>query len=606
MKNGKKNDSWIEFGEKIMYIYQYIFKEDEEKLIHYFSNHTSEHKKNSRKKTIKNWLAKKTKKPNNFHLSSFKIKEYKLNGELLLPLNAFKYWSLEKFQARVDLFLAEKENPNTPNQMKYIYFLNISEKKLSFFEINYPNLNDNLNVELSSDLYTSDMTYRGDIKHYNNITYITVKNEFDYMHYIFKNSVNVYKKEIKVFGVAQCIDAGCGEPKAFMALLTSEKLTEDEEQKYAHKLNFSNLIVADDFSYNCVVEKDFFLENFTDKISALGRDIHHYDINKNFATNMYFDIVLNEYQSYVQLLEKAIYHSNYVINNRRESILLSFQEMCKETKVEAVISYVLGSESISILDEKNPILETQLEMVRKDKLTLTYLFIVEDNSILNEKSISKIEYIKHNGIEVKMIHQSRTIYSKILWIKNHNFAMYKMQNQLDDNVEVTQDPNLVDKLTFEIKFLDRISVPLNEFINNFCTLNGKWYSYSYTSKQDQTSYQEVEFDIKNHKVTAHFPSKVEEGELHKNDEYMLVLLKHSIIKIHNINVRDTIFRISIIGKEKKIYNRDVLLFGLMSREKLKNEQVHMLLNSMYRKENEQFRLKISDEFDSILASFNIL
>jgi len=604
MEKRKKNDSWIEFGEKIIYLYQHLFKEDEEKLIYYFSDHAIEHKKNSRKKTIKNWLSMKTKKPNNFHLSSFKIKEFKLNGELLLPLNAFKYWSLEKFQARIDLFLEEKRNPHIPNQMKYVYFLNVSEEKLSFFEIKYPNLNNSLSVKLTSDLYTEDMTYTGEIKHYNNITYISVKNQFDYMNYIFKNSVNIYKKEIKVFGVGQCIDAGCGEPKAYMALLTSEKLTKDEERRYAHKLNFSNLMIADDFSYNCVVEENYFLENFTEKISALGRDINHYNINKSFAKNMYFDIVLNEYQSYVQLLETAIYHNNYAINNRRESILLSFQEMCKERKVEAVISYVLGSESISILDEKNPILETQLELVKNNKLTLTYLFIIEENSILNEKNISKIEYIKQHGIEVKIINQSRTIYSKILWIKNYSFAMYKMQNQLDDNVEVTQDPNLIEKLTFEIKFLDRISMPLDEFINNFCTLNGKWYSYSYTSKKDHTSYQEIEFQIKNHQVVAKFPSKVELGRLHKHGEYMLLLLKNSVIKIHNLNVKDTIFRISIIGKEQKIHHRDVLLFGLMSKEKLNSEQVQMLLSSIYKKETEQFRLKISDEFDSILASFN--
>jgi hypothetical protein len=78
-----------------------------------------------------------------------------------------------------------------------------------------------------------------------------------------------------------------------------------------------------------------------------------------------------------------------------------------------------------------------------------------------------------------------------------------------------------------------------------------------------------------------------------------------VIKIHNINIHDKIFRISIIGKEHNMYHRDVLLFGLMSREELTKEQVIMLLNSIHQKDDEEFRIKISNEFDSTLAYFDM-
>jgi hypothetical protein len=425
------------------------------------------------------------------------------------------------------------------------------------------------------------------------------------MHYTFKNSVNVYKKEIKVFGVAQCIDAACGEPKAYMVLLSSEKLSSYEEQRYAHKLNFSNLIIADDFSHNAVLKEECFLENFTEKIDALGRDIVHYDINKSFSKDMYFDIVLNEYKNYVKLLEKSIYHTDYLINNRTESILFSFRDLCKESHVEATIPYVLGSESISILDEKNPIMETQLELVKQNKLKLTYLFIIEDLSLLTDGIIKKIECIEQNGITVKMTDENQMIYSKILWVKDRHFAIYKMKDQIDDNVHVTKNSRLLEKLAFEIKFLNRVSIPLSSFLHQHYTLNGTWYSYAYTSKQDQNVFQLVKFEIHNNHIKAIFPSKSVEGNILKTKTYTLLMLPHSIIKIHNINCHDKLFRISIIGKEKDMYHRDVLLFGLMSRKELTPQQVAMLLDALYQKEDEAFRVKISDQFDSTLAYFKL-
>jgi hypothetical protein len=448
------------------------------------------------------------------------------------------------------------------------------------------------------------MTYKGHITNYNNISYLSVQNQFDYINFTFKNSVNVYKKEIKVFGVAQCIDATRGEPKAYMILLTSDKLSLEEERKYAHKLNYSNLIIADDFSHNCLQEKDFFLENFTQRIDALGRDIGYYNIDKTFSNSMYFDIVLNEYKNYVQLLEKSIYHNSYFINNRRESILLSFKEMCRDKHVEAIISYLLGSESISILDNKNPILETQLQLVAEGRLSLTYLFVIQDANILSDEMIERIKYIQQNGIKVKITTERRTIYSKILWIKEQHFAMFKMQNQSNDNVDVTQDPLLIEKLDFEIKFLERLSISLDDFLQQHYTLNGIWHSYSYNSKNDNRTFQMVKFDIQNNAFTAHFPTHKNQGFISKSDAYTLLLLKHSIIKIQNINLKDKIFRISIIGKEKEMYNRDVLLFGLMSKEPLDEEQVHLLLDALHHKEEKHFRLKISNDFDSTLAMFS--
>jgi hypothetical protein len=73
LKKDNRSREWIDFGLKIVYIYEKLFLKDTNKLIHYFTDQSiSVNKKRSRKKTIENWLEGKTKRPNGFHLSKFK------------------------------------------------------------------------------------------------------------------------------------------------------------------------------------------------------------------------------------------------------------------------------------------------------------------------------------------------------------------------------------------------------------------------------------------------------------------------------------------------------------------------------------------------------
>ena len=605
MSKGKNSSNWVEFQDKIVYIYEKIFENDKDKLIYYFSDQASLHKKKSRKKTIENWLEGRTQKPNGFYLYKFKISEYELNSTQLFTHDMFERWSFEQFKERVDTYLMQKESLDLPNEMRYIYFFNAVEHKLSYFEITYPNSENPLVIELNSPIYTSDMTYKGKISTYNNMTYITVKNQFDYMHYIFKNNVDVYRKELKVFGVAQCVDAPTHEPKSYMALLTSTMLTAEEERNFSHKINFSNLMIADDFTHNCRYEKEYFLENFSEKIYDLSRDIHHYTKNDNSSKDMYFDIILEEFLSYITLLEKAFYHSDYAIDHKRQSILFALEEMCKESKEEATIVYLLNRETLNILDGKNSIMEMQLKLVREGRLTLTYLFIVENASLLTQRSMEQIEQIEKQGITVMLTDCMYSIYTKILLVKGKDFAIYKRRNEKDEN-NVTRNATTIESLSFEVEHLLKKSISLTEFIVQNYALNGTWYNYAYSSKMDAQSYQTVELNIQNSLVTATFPNgNVAEGDVHVSENYTLLLLENSVLKICNVDIKEQLFRVSIIGKEQKMYHRDVLLFGLLSREKLTDEQVFMLLSSIHEKDDEPFRLKISNDFDSTLAYFDM-
>lgn len=600
--NGNINTDWVDFGDKIVYLYEKLFKGDKKSLIENFSNKISPQKLSSRKKTIENWLSGDTKKPNSFNIKSFKIYEFTLNGEPLFSVRAFQNWSLTTFKEHIDLYLSEKKNFDVPNQMKYIYFFSTTENKISYFEIKYTNPGNNSIIQLTSPLYTTSATYHGILETHNSMTYLSVKSNFDRLNYIFKNNVEYYKKELKVFGVAQSVDAPTREPKAHLALLTSSKLTEEEERRFAHKLNFSNLIIANDFKTSSVLELNYFLENFSDKIYELNKDIQHYDINQVFSKDMYYDIILQEYHSYIKLLEKSLYHDDYPINHRRQSILLALEEMCKHTVATATILYLLDPESITLLDSKNSIMEMQLKLVREGKLNLNYLFAIDDVSLLSQNIIERIQFLESHGINVKLSCNNQNIYARILVVKDKDFALYKRLNEHDDN-HVTKNAATIESLNYLVDEVSKHAISLKTFLKEQYPLNGEWYHYTLKYKDKQESYQTAKIEIENNYFKTKTSKKTSKGQLIKKKEYTLLLEEHSILKIHNIFLKEDIFRVSIIGEEHKMHNKDVLLYGLMSRTKLDDGKVMYLLKAILRQDKKKFRLQISNDFDLLLAEF---
>jgi len=602
MRNEIINTDWVDFAGKIVYLYEKLFKSDKKILIEYFSDKASSQKLNSRKKTIENWLEGKTRKPHGFNIENFKIYEYTLNSEPLLCTRAFQDWKLDRFKEHIDLYLKEEQNIELPNKMRYIYFFSTTENKLSYFEIKYNNPEDSSLIQLTSPIYTTSATYHGKIETHNSMTYISVKSNFDRLNYIFKNNVEFYKKELKVFGVAQCVDAPTREPKMNLALLTSSPLTQEEERRFSHKLNFSNLIIADDFETSSVLEQNYFLENFSDKIYQLNKDIQHYGINEVFSKDMYFDIILQEYHSYIKLLEKSLYHDDYPINQRRQSILLALEEMCEHKKATATILYLIDPESVSILDSKNSIMEMQLKLVKAGKLTLNYLFLIDDVSLISQTVIERIHFLETHGVNVKLSCNNQNIYSRILVVNDKDFALYKRMNEHDDN-HVTKSASTIEALNYLVDEVSQNAITLKTFLKEQYPLNGIWYHYTLSHKRGKETYQTVKFEIENSCFKAEFPKKTSEGQIIKRLKYTLLLGESSLLKIHNIFLKEEIFRVSIIGEERKVPNKDVLLYGLMSRIQLADEEIMPLLKVINKLEGKEFRLRISNDFDSLLAEF---
>jgi hypothetical protein len=594
-----RSDEWVDFTLKINYIYEMLFDKDKKRLIEYFTDKTKLTRAYliSRKRTIDNWLNGDSAKPKNFDVTMFKIGELMLNNEPLFTRVSFEVWSIEAFKNRLDCYLS---NQKIHSHIQYIYFFdtNCRIQKICSFDVSFPDHKNEDNIEL----HYANMVYRGTIESFNNSTYIRVKNEYDYIDFIFRISANT-SKNIKAFGMALSVDDSTGRPKSFSVLLSSYLLSKEEETKYAHKLNFSNTMLADEFSQKCFLEEDYFLENFIQKVEILGRDLSHCGINKKFSENIYQNIVLEEYLNYIKLLERATGHTKYAITSKKESEIFSMKGICKKEKVEVNISYFLTLENLFLLDDKNPIIENQIRLIKENLLDLTYIFVVTDRTLLIDKMIEKIEYMEKNGIKIKMTSSINTGKSKLLLIENTNFALLKSKDSVGNPTYITEDSKIIARLSHEQGLLEQETVSLREFMQKENPLCGKWYYYSYGSVMPSNECHEIKLEIKNNQVIANFSSGVHEGIVYKTDKQILLIFDNTIIKISIDNAKNSIFRVSVIGQDISISTADLLVFGIFSKERLEKEDVLLLLSSIYMKEKEDYRLKVSDSFPRELAEF---
>jgi hypothetical protein len=604
LKNNNTPPHWRDFKLKIIYVYEKLFQNDKEKLIYYFADQSTSFNRNSRKKTIENWLTGRTKKPKGFHIPKFKISEYKYqDNQPLFTNDSFKLWSIETFRQKVDIYIDKQESKKrTPNRLKFIYYFNLNIREIDYYEIQYSNPEELSNIEISSPRLREDMTYKGEIFEYQNMLYIFVKNHYDHMIYLVENSANIFQNSRKVYGVGQCKDFATRQPKAYMSLFSSSKLTDEEKSKYQHKLNSSNLMIAQNFPRHCILAEDFMLNNFYEKIQTIGQDLFpHYEPTTMLNRN-YNDVLLQEFKILLNVLIKASQDFDFWINSRRKLQIYSLLSISKNSEFNAgiIIVYTLNQATLPFFFK---MLCNQYESIYLNSVDLRYVIIIEDNRVLTSKVISKLKKLEDKDVNVKLLSENRSVYSEILLTINTNFALYRIGNEVEDNTYVTKNIDKIDELYEIHTMLEKTALPLQKFLDKQCSLNGKWFSYSYGSKADSSYFHTVPIDIKNSEVTALYITGISKGKIEKTSEQTLIILNNTIIKISNQNMNEEIFKISIIGKELYIDNRDLLVYGIMSREALSEDDVHFLLDAIHVKDNQNFRLKTSDGFDTKLAKF---
>jgi len=591
---------WIDFQEKMNYLLLNLFGKDKGKLIEHFSDKTklTPQYLKSRKRVIDNWLNGESLKANNFDVKKFKIGDLKLNDKALFSNKSFRLGSIANFKKRLDNYL---DNQEVYGHIQYIYFFDTQniEQKISRFDVSFPKDNSVDSIQLRY----ANILYSGRIERFNMVTYIYLKSDYDHMNCIFKISANT-SKDLRVFGIANTMDDATGKAKAFQMLLTSYPLTKDEEEKYAHKLNLSNIMLAEDFSKKCILKENYFMENFTQKIATLGKDLHHYEIDKSFSEDIYLDTILKEFENYMKFLEKAYKHTKYFIGNKKESQLFSMKGICNDKKIEVSISYFLSVENLFLLENRNPIIENQIKLIKEDKLALTYQFIVVDAELLTNRVLEKIEYMQKSGIKIMMSNSLNIGYSKLLLIKDTNFALFKFKDLIDDPTHVTRHHKTIAKLTLAQELLAKESLPFEEYMQRENPISGRWYLYNYGSAMDKSNCHVSILNIKNNRVKGDFPSRHKEGVVFKTRKQILLIFDTITIKISkSSSIGQSISRVSIISQDIDIRTADLLVFGIFSKKALEKEEIISLLDTIHMREEADYRLKVSDSFPRKLAEF---
>ena len=606
-KNAKKIE-WVDFTLKIICIYEKLFKNNKEKLMAHFTlPSTKESERKSKLKTINNWLSGKSKKPHKFHLDKFTISQFTMSdGSTLFTLEAFTTWSIETFQQRVDEYLLQQEQNSTlEERMKYIYYFDLDHETLAYYELNFTSPNK---LTLNSSQLANNMLYKGEMIEFQSMLYITVQNQFDYMQFIFENFATVFSQEVRVFGTAQCKDYFTRKPKSYMVLLTSSLLEKEEEKLYLHKLNRSNLLIAKPFSRPSQKNGSQLVENFTEKIEALAQDIEPYKEDET----LYTQLALQSFRSNERIAKKVSNGENYFIRNTRNLKLLIFHDLALKENREAKeaptveILYALTRSNIALLELDNPyfseLIREQIRLVDKKLLQINYLFMVTNKRLITDELLKRLlELSKH--LSVKIVESNQLSYEEIIYPHHKNCILYQTKNEMGSYLHITKSSK--DKMDIErtYRLLSHEAISLESFINNNYPLNGQWHVYSFGSKINAEHYHDVKVEINHDKAVGTFPSGIHHAMVQSYNDYTLLLFENTILKIQNIHLKESIHRISIIGKELNITHRDVLLFGIMSRKELTKEEVLLLLKALHKQEEMSFRLRVDDEFDAILGEF---
>jgi len=297
---------------------------------------------------------------------------------------------------------------------------------------------------------------------------------------------------------------------------------------------------------------------------------------------------LQSFTAYERISTKMSHDEDYFVPNKKSvkllihnSLALRKEELGKKMTPKVEILYALTPLNILLLEVDNPIfsdiIQEQIMLVEEERVELSYLFVVIDKTFIKNNVLQKLKSLSEH-IPLKIVENSRPHYEEIIYPHNEPFMLYQTFNDVGNYVHISKHSNERMDISREYHVLYNDALSLDEYISQLYPLNGKWYGYSFGSTTDNQSYHTIKIEINNNTIIGEFPSGVYRGTIQECKEYTLLLFDHSIIKIQNSIICNTIFHVSIIDKEQNIHHRDVLMFGLMSRKKLKKEDISRLLN----------------------------
>ena len=602
-----ESKNYKDFSDKINFLYTDVYNSNIDELVKAFSDNSNP--KVDRKKSIKNWLNGKIKKPNKFEKDYNKFPISKLKSRITsetLPLEAFKSWSLEEFKETLKREYI-KTNLIYKDIIKYLYIYDYTENNIVKYNIEFSEDKEAYNeyyVVISNEKLQRNMYYRGKLIPYQSMYFFELKNDFDFTYYVFENFADVYVKDTQAIGIGLTKDYNTRKAKAYLALISSTDLDNKCIDKYRHILNRSNTLFAnfDDEFKNKPLRAN--VNNILKKLYLDMKNTKNIDkiYNDNIAT-LYTKLFIKSFNQLKSMSQKVYDNDTYYINLTKERLRMIFDTLVKEKVEFDIICEYSDENSFNILKF----------LIDKDfydfnKSVNFYLLVSSGNDIFND--FSDLRRIA-DTINLHIVEIDKPLYSFVIQTKNKNIVFYKEFNIQDDIFYVSIKNSHINKVKDAVHTLKKRAKIFNKYIEEKSLLLGTWYIYALSSK-NENKYNEIKIEFDNSIVTGSFVSSKSKGYIQRHKNFLLITFDNTVIKIDRELIKNTkvkIFEVGILSHQAFLPN-SVATFGIMSNVKLKEEDYKKLLNDIYHKELSTNKKLISsyekcrEEINKIVRSYS--
>ncbi|MBU1667677.1 hypothetical protein KKC13_04605 [bacterium] len=624
----------ILFQEKVEYLF-FMLKKSENDFLKLFLKDGQ--KLSSRKKTvIDNWLKGEMKDaPKAFHFDEYRISTFKCdNDEMAFTKDSFMNNSLESFKIEVDNYITYKNKPKELFEYKYIYYFDVNQNQINFFELNTIEKihNNAYKVKLIPSDFFKDRgveVYVGILKIDRDYYHISVENYFETLTFYFMRGRGV-KNNSKVHGIGLGLSYDEELPLSTKDLLTKEPLTEDEKKDFYLSANESEYLLSDELLENIYsTTKENYINKFHKKLNNLAtfttksREI----LKDTIENDVYLNLFHKSFISVNEISKKVIQNQYFFIYRRRTAMKIFLKSIAaREDSFCNMIYPVFKSDSILFdkSDERSKELLNLSANLSGEGLKIQIIFIVSYDFKVTKYFKKAITHLIDSGLSIKIafiedVDKLKVSSYDFIYSKEKDVAIYTSMRDRIRIFKVTKAEERIKTLFYDFKKIESVSSEFYNFLSNphnqnnkvLNSLIGKWHWYFYGSMEDNSIVKvwdilvniqtngEVECINKNDKVLL--LSGTLDSTYNQNQSFIITTANESrnlsIVLLDNREIHKQVFRVTMIDKQHGRQG-NMATFGIFSRSELEKKDIRYALGNNVDEtrllENQKLEIRVNE------------
>jgi len=587
-------------------------------------------RKSDRKKTvIDKWLNGEMKgRPTVFAFEEYEISNYKVDSEQAFTKDSFLSDSFDSFKLRVNNYILYKKNPKKLFDYQYIYYFDITQNQINFFELNtIEKINNN---EYKIQLIPSDFFRERGVKIYKGILvidkdyyHISVKNNFETLTFYFMLSKG-YTNHNTVNGIGLGLSYDKGLPLSTKDLLTKNKLSPEEELDFYLNANESEYLISDNSFDNLYTDiKTSYLNKFHHKLNSLATFVtkSRTILSTIMENDVYLNIFHKSFISLNEMSKNVAMKNKYFIARRRMATKIFLKSVATRENSGCYIVYPIFKNDSILFDKNDKSSEKSLDLnikLSKDGLKIERIFVIDKHYKITKYFKSTIEKLQKAGITVYIalkedIENINIVSYDFAYSEEKDVAIYR---NIPDRICYFQVTVLKDKirnLSYDFEKIKEMSCKFDDFLEKKDLINDKvleqlvgtwnWYFYSSMEIDKQVEIWNFIVKIKPNGEVYFYNEKynnlnfkgIIDTTYTENQSFIKASAKKSknlsLIFIENRDIHKHIFKVSLLDKQRGIH-RNMASFGIFSKVRLWEDEVIEVLG----KNVEETRLMEEENF----------